>query len=487
VYKSLFIFILSAMIPGAAAAEPKLEVLHEFTGPDGSDPTGGVVVDPKTGALYGTTNYGGSGNGTVFSLTPPRGGKGAWRPETLYAFKGGEDAATPSTGLFFIQRLNELIGTTGSISDPHCANQCGSLFELYSASNGEVVKRTIAVLHVAGVNLVPNSAPLVRGLDTIFGTAAGGAGAVYKVDLAPVHPELEILYDRDIVGGNFLGYHPQGVALDPSFRALYGTAVDDSGSIFGTVFQLTGHGTGRIVHGFSGPDGAFPLEPPTIDASGTIYGTTWEGGNPKDCPSSPGCGTVWKQARHSKAQVLHSFAFFTNPRDGQTPMSPLVRDDTTGHRLRRHRHPVRRQSRRLRHRLRGQQRRRRLSGALGVPEQRRRPEELRRQGLPGRAAGPAHAPRRRTLRHLVRRRQTVPGSALHRLRHGVEADPLKAPTPGAAPFVHNLPERALFGLKHGAQIPGRNTVRVEVCLNLRSPNQRRRFRSLLSTTKRSSS
>lgn len=45
--------------------------LHDFTGQDGSCPTGGVIVD-ASGNLFGTTSAGGANNGqgVVFEITP---------------------------------------------------------------------------------------------------------------------------------------------------------------------------------------------------------------------------------------------------------------------------------------------------------------------------------------------------------------------------------------------------------------------------------
>jgi uncharacterized repeat protein (TIGR03803 family) len=44
--------------------------LHDFTGPDGAYPFGGVILD-SNGNLYGTTSSGGAnGAGVVFEITP---------------------------------------------------------------------------------------------------------------------------------------------------------------------------------------------------------------------------------------------------------------------------------------------------------------------------------------------------------------------------------------------------------------------------------
>ena len=110
----LFSIILASIGLCDPVAAAELQVLHEFTGPDGSDPTGGVIVDPSTGVLYGTTKYGGAGNGTVFSLAPPASATGKWEFKTIHTFQGGTDGSTPSSGLVLDRHLHLLYGTTES-------------------------------------------------------------------------------------------------------------------------------------------------------------------------------------------------------------------------------------------------------------------------------------------------------------------------------------------------------------------------------------
>jgi uncharacterized repeat protein (TIGR03803 family) len=59
-----------ALKPPASPGGPWAEVLlHTFTGSDGAEPTGGLVLGAG-GILYGVTTAGGSGGqGTVFGLT----------------------------------------------------------------------------------------------------------------------------------------------------------------------------------------------------------------------------------------------------------------------------------------------------------------------------------------------------------------------------------------------------------------------------------
>jgi uncharacterized repeat protein (TIGR03803 family) len=111
------------------------QVLYAFQGgTDGSSPSSGLIFD-SSGNLYGTTQAGGgtacagSGCGTVFELTPD--GTGGWAETLLYSFQGGSDGQGPSSGLIFDQAGN-LYGTTlyGG------TNSGGTVFELTPNGSG---------------------------------------------------------------------------------------------------------------------------------------------------------------------------------------------------------------------------------------------------------------------------------------------------------------------------------------------------------------
>ena len=74
--------------------------IYEFTeGIAGTIPSGGVVFDGR-GNLYGTTASSGlEGYSTVFRLSPPSGGNGAWTERTLAHFGKGLDSSQPRGGV----------------------------------------------------------------------------------------------------------------------------------------------------------------------------------------------------------------------------------------------------------------------------------------------------------------------------------------------------------------------------------------------------
>jgi len=107
--------------------------IYSFSGTtDGAYPanygTASLALDEK-GNLYGTAPNAGnqpncsnggkvpeSGCGTVWELTPPSTGEGAWTETTLHAFTGGTDGGTPYGGIYFKDGV--LFGTTSGVFGP---------------------------------------------------------------------------------------------------------------------------------------------------------------------------------------------------------------------------------------------------------------------------------------------------------------------------------------------------------------------------------
>jgi uncharacterized repeat protein (TIGR03803 family) len=86
-------------------------VLHDFAGgSDGALPVASLTSD-KRGALYGTTAAGGSANsGTIFTMTPSASG---YSERVLHSFRGGSDGADPVAKLI-VGKTGALYGTTQS-------------------------------------------------------------------------------------------------------------------------------------------------------------------------------------------------------------------------------------------------------------------------------------------------------------------------------------------------------------------------------------
>jgi uncharacterized repeat protein (TIGR03803 family) len=105
---------------------------------------------------------------------------------------------------------------------------------------------------------------------------------------------------------------------------LYGTTTQGGayecpvGYGCGTVYSITPSGTETLLRSFKGgEDGAIP-EARMIVRNGTLYGTTYYGG--EKCPGG-GCGTVFSITPSGHEKVLHVFA---GPPDGSRPDARLL-------------------------------------------------------------------------------------------------------------------------------------------------------------------
>jgi uncharacterized protein YceK len=118
-------------------------VLYSFKGAsDGANPFASLISG-ESGALYGTTLLGGSGNcfgsecGTVFKLTPPAEGETVWTETVLYSFNGGSDGNFPRASLIADER-GALYGTTSSGGGSNCPGfVCGTVFKLTPPAEGQ--------------------------------------------------------------------------------------------------------------------------------------------------------------------------------------------------------------------------------------------------------------------------------------------------------------------------------------------------------------
>lgn len=112
--------------------------------------------------------------------------------------------------------------------------------------------------------------------------------------------------------------------------ALYGTTAAGGdhtcpySSYCGTIFKVTTSGAESVVYSFAGPpgDGWGPRGGDGVLLhSGSLYGTTTDGGAGTACGGDGGCGTIYKVEIGSEA-LLHSFGVSAD--DGYFPYGNLV-------------------------------------------------------------------------------------------------------------------------------------------------------------------
>ncbi len=263
-------------------------ILFSFgaNGTDGYSPTAPVVLDKK-GNLYGTTAKGGPhGAGTVFKLTR----KGS---ETiLHSFDAAiGDGSEPSGGVV-LDKEGNLYGTTEFGGAYGCGNGygCGTVFKLTPKGKETILHSfnnngTDGFYPLGGVVMDKNGnlygTTLYGGAYSCFGY---GCGTVFE--LTPPGTET-ILYSLNRDNGTD-GFNPFAGLVRDETGNLYGTTFFGGAYSDGTVFEVTPSGTETILSSFgSNGDGHLPSGGLVLDKKGNLYGTTAKGG-------AYGYGTVYK-------------------------------------------------------------------------------------------------------------------------------------------------------------------------------------------------
>ena len=275
--------------PATGQATYTEKILHSFCAvlacADGANPAAGLIMD-AAGNLYGTTQNGGTYNGgTVFELVNS---SGTYSLKVLYSFGGAGDGAFPAAGLI-TDAAGNLYGTTQSGG----AYSYGTVFELLAQS-----------ISAAGA---PQATSVEKVLYSFGGVLGGTAG-----------------------DGN---YPVAGVIMD-SAGNLYGTTPNGGAYGGGTVFELiysSGAYSEKILYSFTGPvgvysgllgDGANPVEPLIMDAAGSLYGTTQNGGTYGN-NGGPVFELIYYKGTYHEV-ILHSFTGADG--DGLYPSAGLTMD-----------------------------------------------------------------------------------------------------------------------------------------------------------------
>lgn len=250
--------------------------LYNFTGTngDGLGANGDLIFD-DAGNLYGTTVSGGSCStndcGTVFELSPPTLPGDAWTETVLHSFAGFPDGSRPAAGLVF-DATGNLYGTTANGGSSSCG--CGTVFEL-----------------------TPPSQPGGMWTETILYSFQGGPDGT--------RPISQLIFDQ---AGN-----------------LYGTTYLGGGNGGGTVFELTPPPmpgmawTKSVLHRFVSASGICPEAGLTWGPSGTLFGTTSQGGSNRG-------GTVFRLAPSDQGEWTYNNIYSFTEAAG-SPAAPVRLND----------------------------------------------------------------------------------------------------------------------------------------------------------------
>src|SRR5271157_3863021 len=291
-------FFLSAGLQ-ARANDLAWEVLANF--PPGANPSGASgLAEGIDGNFYGTTRNGGaSGLGDVYKITPA----GNWTE--IYAFTNGTDGEIPlgrlapgGDGKFY--GLTQFGGASGG----------GTFFSITPGG-------TLTVLHALNGNpdgSVANAGLVLASGGNFYGTTyyggSNGVGGIFSVTPSGTWTEL-YSFTNGVDGVNVSTALEEG-----SDGSLYGTSQYGGTNGSGTIFKITPGGSFTLLYTFTnGVDGAFPNGGLRLDANGSFYGTTGQGGAEQN-------GTAFAV---TPAGALTSLYSFTGGLDGSTPGAPLAK------------------------------------------------------------------------------------------------------------------------------------------------------------------
>ncbi len=231
-------------------------ILHDFQKSDGAAPAAGLLL-AADGTLFGTAEEGTTGDkachklavcGTVFQLSPPAGGQGAWSFAVLFRFPGnGRNGLYPAAPLVQ-DAQGRLLGTTsnGGLSGGAQAN--GTVFRLSPPARRDGTWKLATLLAFTTEGSYP-AAPVLQ----------GGGGTLY-------------------------GTTTQAGTGNPGGGLVYALTPPGKGGKDWTETALSTFPKAR--------DGAMPMAGVIPDSAGRLYGTTSTGGF--DNCAGPFCGTVYR-------------------------------------------------------------------------------------------------------------------------------------------------------------------------------------------------
>lgn len=269
--------VVFELSPGASNTWT-FKLVHRFNGFDGANPQCTLTLD-SSGNLYGTTTGGPSnGAGTVFELQ--RGQKGSLLFKNLYAFNGVPDGSAPS-GPLVVDTAGNLYGTTTTGG----TSNTGTVFELSPTGSGSWIE-TVLYSFLSSGGTDPANGVILGSTGNLYGTtvSSGGTcgceyGTVFELTRGDSGTWTKTTLHSFTSGD---GHSPEGLVFDAAGN-LYGVTFVGGSSNDGTVFELSpssgGVWTETQLHVFSGADGAGPVGSLIFDSSGNLYGTSGYGGS----------------------------------------------------------------------------------------------------------------------------------------------------------------------------------------------------------------
>ncbi|MBV9990990.1 MAG: hypothetical protein JOZ72_06810 [Alphaproteobacteria bacterium] len=336
----------AALVFAATAAQAAtLQTIKSFcaTGgtacTDGSDPS--ALVRDAAGTFYGTTRGGGAyREGSIFSLVP-NADHSAWTYKVLRSFcpkVGVCTGGAAPTGNLVIDTAGNLYGVTtfGGHDAQGASPGFGTVFKLTPDRKLVVLYRfcverkcvdgshpEAGLTYAGAASGVPYD-----GVSPLYGTAGGGAhnkGLVYELSFSGGVATRKTIYDFCAAAACTDGLDPLSSLTVDAHGSLIGTTGFGGAHEAGVIFKLTpgsgGTWTESVLHDFDNPPGS-PMSGVLIDGAGNMFGTA----------GSSYAGVLYRLSGSSYS-VLHTFCQQDKCADGGAPRGDLSMDasgDLTG-------------------------------------------------------------------------------------------------------------------------------------------------------------
>jgi len=294
--------LLAIGLLAATGAVARAQNTVSFAGSNGANPYGRVTID-SSGNLYGTAQAGGANSdGVVWKMAA-----GTHTISAVASFNG-TNGNTPYGGVA-IDGSGNLYGTTYIGG----ANNDGVVWKIAA---GTSTLTTVASFNgTNGMN--PVAGVTIDGSGNLYGTARNGGGSGWGCIWKIASGSSTITTVASFPFNGASGINPYGgVTIDGSGN-LYGTTYTGGANTDGVVWKVaSGSSTITVIASFNGTNGANPYDGVTIDGSGNLFGTTYNGGANSD-------GTVWEIA--SGTSTITTIASF-NGTNGLNPSSDVKMD-----------------------------------------------------------------------------------------------------------------------------------------------------------------
>lgn len=330
--------VVFKLVPNQDKSSYTEHIIHNFCRktncPDGALPVSDLIMDVG-GNLYGTASEGGRSNdGVIFKMTP---GANGWTYAVLHSFCkeiNCTDGSTPTAGLSYQGQTSGALWNGSSplfgVAFLGGSNNNGVVYEL--TTNG--TSWTYKVIHTFKSSGQPQPVLTDTGGNLFGATAVGGAyggGLLYK--LAAGTWKETTLHNFCEFDSCSDGTGPQGKLIIDAAGDLFGVT-PEGGEVVncfdqlgcGLVYEHPAGGGYEVIYWFCSlancADGANPYGGLTMDGTGNLFGTTYNGG-----AVFYNAGVVFRITSGSAESVLYQFCLNGGScTDGQAPDTQLILD-----------------------------------------------------------------------------------------------------------------------------------------------------------------